>query len=198
MTTQTHDVLHHESAATVGVRDRQGVLLLVLADAAFALSVVFSYFYLRMGNTSNGWIPVDGGTADKMNSWIVVGALIVSALLFRLGFKATSLSNKGRSLACYSLSGITMLLATGIQLDQILHIPFGVSEGTYSSCYYLITYTNLIHLVLTAFIVLGIANRDRLGLLNSEKRWHPLVSNIWLNWVVISATLGAICTMYVK
>jgi len=197
MTTPTHEVMHHESAATVGVRDRQGVLLLVLADAAFAFSVVFSYFYLRMGNTQNGWIPVDGTTADKMNGWIVVGALIVATLLFRLGYQATVLSNKGRSHACYSLAAIAMLTATGIQLQQILHIPFGVSEGTYSSCYYLITYTNLIHLVLTAFIVLGIANRDRMGLFKSEKHWHPLVSNIWLNWVVISAALGAICTMFV-
>ncbi len=197
MTTPTHEVMHHESAATVGVRDRQGVLLLVLADAAFALSVVFSYFYLRMGNTQNGWIPVDGATADKMNGWIVVGALIASALLFRLGYQATVLSNKGKSLACYSLAGIALLVSIWIQLQQILHIPFGISEGTYSSCYYLITYTNLIHLVLTAFIVLGIANRDRMDLFDSEKHWHPLVSNIWLNWVVISAALGAICTMFV-
>jgi heme/copper-type cytochrome/quinol oxidase subunit 3 len=197
MTTPTHEVMHHESPATVGVRDRQGVLLLVLADAAFALSVVFSYFYLKMGNTNNGWIPEGGTSADAINGWIIVGALLVAALLFRMGYQSTVINSKGRSLAFYALSGIALLVATGLQFRQILNTPFGVAEGTYSSCYYLITYTNLIHIILTAFIVLGIANRDRIGLLDSEKHWHPLVSNIWLNWVVISAALGAICTLFV-
>ena len=43
MSVETH--AHHEDPDVVGSRNRLGVILILVADVAFALSMVFVYFY---------------------------------------------------------------------------------------------------------------------------------------------------------
>ena len=42
--THAHSNPHHEHPDVVGSRNRLGVILLIVADVAFALSMVFTYF----------------------------------------------------------------------------------------------------------------------------------------------------------
>ena len=44
MSTEVH--AHHEHPDVVGSRNRLGVILILVADIAFALAVLFTYFYL--------------------------------------------------------------------------------------------------------------------------------------------------------
>ena len=55
MSTETH--AHHEHPDVVGSRNRLGVILILVADIAFALSMVFVYFYLRAQNVNDMWLP---------------------------------------------------------------------------------------------------------------------------------------------
>jgi protein-S-isoprenylcysteine O-methyltransferase Ste14 len=61
MSVETH--AHHEHPDVVGSRNRLGVILLLVADIAFALSMVFVYFYLRGQNVNDMWLPA--ATADR-------------------------------------------------------------------------------------------------------------------------------------
>ena len=55
MSTETHT--HHEHPDVVGSRNRLGVILILVADIAFALSILFVYFYLRGQNVNDMWLP---------------------------------------------------------------------------------------------------------------------------------------------
>ena len=61
MSVETH--AHHEHPDVVGSRNRLGVILLLVADISFALSMVFVYFYLRGQNVNDMWLPA--ATADR-------------------------------------------------------------------------------------------------------------------------------------
>ena len=63
MSVETH--AHHEHPDVVGSRNRLGVILLLVADIAFALSMVFVYFYLRGQNVNDMWLPA--ATAPNLN-----------------------------------------------------------------------------------------------------------------------------------
>jgi len=54
----THTTNHHvEHPDVVGSRNRLGVILILVADIAFALSVLFVYFYLKGQNVNDMWLP---------------------------------------------------------------------------------------------------------------------------------------------
>ena len=55
--THAHSNPHHEHPDVVGSRNRLGVILLIVADVAFALSMVFTYFYLKAQNVNDMWLP---------------------------------------------------------------------------------------------------------------------------------------------
>ena len=57
MSLDTHVNPHHEHPDVVGSRNRLGVILIIVADVAFALSMVFTYFYLRSQNVNDMWLP---------------------------------------------------------------------------------------------------------------------------------------------
>ena len=48
---------HHEHPDVVGSRNRLGVILIIVADVAMALSILFVYFYLKGQNVNNMWLP---------------------------------------------------------------------------------------------------------------------------------------------
>ena len=61
-------VMHHDSPAKVGRRERLGVRLIIVADGAFVFGLIFTYFYLRNLNLNGGWVPAelgpDGGSGQ--------------------------------------------------------------------------------------------------------------------------------------
>ena len=55
--THAHTNPHHEHPDVVGSRNRLGVILLIVADVAFALSMMFTYFSLKAQNVNDMWLP---------------------------------------------------------------------------------------------------------------------------------------------
>jgi heme/copper-type cytochrome/quinol oxidase subunit 3 len=76
---------HLESLDVVGARWRTGVRLLIAADAAFLVALVFTYFYLRGLNTEGGWVPKGSPTEATWISWALAGGMVLSAALYRCG-----------------------------------------------------------------------------------------------------------------
>ena len=48
---------HHEHPDDVGSRNRLGVILILVADISFALSMMFVFFYLKSQNVHDMWLP---------------------------------------------------------------------------------------------------------------------------------------------
>jgi heme/copper-type cytochrome/quinol oxidase subunit 3 len=196
MSVETQSNPHHEHPDVVGSRNRLGVILLLVADVAMALSVLFVYFYLRQQNVNNMWLPL--ATADTpathpisaKGAWIVTGLAALGLLSHFYGLMGARAKSQAQLTLGGSFAMAFSAAALVYQFMQISSAPFTTTSGAYASSYFLIAGLNTLHLVLTLFISLGNWNRSRLGLYASD-HWHVDIVNIWWIWMTVSSLLGA-------
>jgi len=187
---------HHEHPDVVGSRNRLGVILLLVADIAFALSMLFVYFYLRGQNVNDMWLPA--ATEDRMAitplsatpGWTVTAIAAFGLLAHFYGLKGVRAGNQTQLKLGSLVAFVTSVVALGYQFNTIASAPFTFTDGAYVSCFYMFTILNFVHLALTVFISLGNWNRSRLGLYVSD-HWHVDIVRIWWVWMVVSSLLGA-------
>jgi heme/copper-type cytochrome/quinol oxidase subunit 3 len=187
---------HHESADVVGSRNRLGLILILVADITFALSVLFVFFYLKGQNVNDMWLPKATSTQDatvpvsSMGAWYVTVIAAVGLLAHRYGLMGARLKNQTQLVLGSAIAFLVSLVGLIYQGIQINNAPFTITMGAYASCYYLIAGLNFVHLALTSFISLGNWNRSRLGLYKSD-HWHVDIVNVWWIWMTVSSLLGA-------
>jgi heme/copper-type cytochrome/quinol oxidase subunit 3 len=196
MSLDTHANPHHEHPDVVGSRNRLGVILILVADIAFALSILFVFFYLKGQNVNDMWLPK--ATEDtpavvplsSMSSWYVTAIAAFGLLAHQFGLRGVRTANQTQLKLGGLVALIAALVATVYQNMQIANAPFTFYSGAYASCYYLITILNMVHLILTVFISLGNWNRSRLGIY-AHDHWHVEIVNVWWIWMTVSSLLGA-------
>jgi heme/copper-type cytochrome/quinol oxidase subunit 3 len=196
MSLDTHTNPHHEHPDVVGSRNRLGVILLIVADVAFSLSMVFTYFYLKAQNVNKMWLPAATEEIPAVTAISSAGAwkiTLVAAIGLLAHFIALGNIRKGNQsgLKTFSLIAlISSIVATVLQIQQFGAVSFTFYSGAYASCWYMFAILNTLHLLLTAFIALGNWNRSRLGIYKAD-HWHVDIVNIWWVWMVVSSLLGA-------
>jgi len=194
MSVETH--AHHEHPDVVGSRNRLGVVLLLVADIAFALSMIFVYFYLRQQNVNNMWLPA--ATSDHAAitplaakaGWTVTAIAAFGLLAHFYGLKGVRAGNQTQLKLGSLVALVASIAAIVYQFNTIATAPFTFSDGAYVSCFYMFTILNFVHIMLTIFISLGNWNRSRLGIYKSD-HWHVDIVNVWWVWMVVSSLLGA-------
>jgi len=194
MSVETH--AHHEHPDVVGSRNRLGLILILVADIAMALSVLFVYFYLKGQNVNDMWLPT--ATADtpavmavsSKGAWYVTILAAIGLLTHFYALKGVRAKNQTQLVLGGGLALVFSLAAMVYQFIQVSNAPFTTTSGAYASCYFLIAGLNALHLVITVFIALGNWNRSRLGIYKSD-HWHVDIVNIWWIWMTISSLLGA-------
>ena len=151
MSHETHaHTAHHEHPDDVGTRNRLGVILLIVADVAFALSMVFTYFYLRSQNVNDMWLPAATEETPAINPVSSSGAwriTLIAAIGLAAHFIALKNARKGNQsgLQVFGLVAlISSLVATVIQIQQFGSVPFTFYNGAYASCWYLFAIMNKI------------------------------------------------------
>ena len=192
--TTTHAV-HHDPAENVGRRERLGVRLLIVADAAFVFGTLFSYLYLRNLNTNNGWMPQGVERVAASSIWIVTIPFVIAALSHWYG---------ERNRAAFNATSVVTLLALAaglvLQFQQVLGTPFYiVEEGTmhfesaYGSSWFMLACANLIHYVLGTFVALGLAIRAHRANVDPElETWRMRTASSWFTWIAFAALASAI------
>ena len=199
MSVETH--AHHEHPDIVGSRNRLGVILLLVADIAFALSMVFVYFYLRGQNVNDMWLPAATSEHPAIEplsagpGWIVTAIAAFGLLAHIYGLKGARAQNQTQLKLGSLVALVASVVAIGYQYNTISSAPFTFSDGAYVSCFYMFAIMNLVHILLTVFISLGNWNRARLGLY-VENFWHVDIVRIWWIWMVVSSLLGAFSLSY--
>lgn len=204
MTTTTLDsghapghAAHHDDPAAVRDRQRLAVLLLIAADAAFVLSLVFTYFYLRALNTEGGWLPQGAGTVSVVSGWVIAGIVVVSAAAYRWGERGIRAGRQERLLAGLVVA-LALVLADGVlQAIQLASLPMPTTQGAYASSFIVLSGYHLVHLMLTTFLGLGVINRARLGKFTAAQHGHVEVVGLWWMWVAVSALLTALTTSFI-
>jgi heme/copper-type cytochrome/quinol oxidase subunit 3 len=199
MSVQTH--AHHEHPDVVGSRNRLGVILLLVADITFALSMMFVYFYLRGQNVNDMWLPA--ATSDRpaitalsaAPGWTVTAIAAFGLLAHLYALKGVRVGNQTQLKLGSLVAFVASVIAIAYQFNTIATAPFTFSDGAYVSCFYMFTIMNFVHLALTVFISLGNWNRSRLGLYVSD-HWHVDIVRVWWVWMVVSSLLGAFALSY--
>ena len=187
---------HHEHPDAVGSRNRLGVVLILVADIAFALSVLFVYFYLRQQNVNGLWLPKASDTAAATTPVAVAGAWYVTiiAALGLVTHRYALLGARAKNQTQLKLGSLLALVASVVALAyQVILMngtSFTITMGAYASCYFLIAGLNVMHLLFTVFIALGNWNRSRLGIYVAD-HWHVDIVNVWWIWMTVSSLLGA-------
>jgi heme/copper-type cytochrome/quinol oxidase subunit 3 len=193
----TAPVQHHDDAEVVGARWRMGVILIIVADAAFVASLVFTYFYLRGLNTEGGWLPKGSPTAAIWVSWVIAGGLVLSAALYRWG-QAGQLAGKHGQLVAGTGLAVAVVLADAVgQIIQLGTFPFRVDSGSYASSVFVLSGANLFHLLITLFVGFGLWNRARLGKYNTPGSWQVRVVGMWWSWIAVAAIISAFTTSFI-
>ena len=199
MSVETH--AHHEHPDVVGSRNRLGVILLLVADIAFALSMMFTYFYLRGQNVNNMWLPAatsDHPATTPLSAspgWTVTAIAAFGLLAHFYGLKGVRTGNQTQLKLGSLVACVASAVALVYQFNTIATAPFTFSDGAYVSCFYMFAILNFVHLALTVFISLGNWNRARLGLYVSD-HWHVDIVRVWWVWMVVSSLLGAFALSY--
>ena len=194
MSVETH--AHHEHPDVVGSRNRLGVILLLVADIAFALSMMFVYFYLRGQNVNDMWLPAateEHAAITPLSAapgWTVTAIAAFGLLAHFYGLQGARAKNQTQLKLGSLVAFVASLVALIYQLNTISTAPFTFSDGAYVSCFYMFAILNFVHLALTVFISLGNWNRSRLGLYVAD-HWHVDIVRVWWVWMVVSSLLGA-------
>lgn len=195
--TLTHNV-HHEHPDDVGSRNRLGVILILVADISFALSMMFVFFYLKSQNVNEMWLPKADGENPAIQplsinpAWTVTLIAALGMALHYFGLRSARSGNQGGLKGASLLAMLAAIAASVMQWNTIATAPFTFHEGTYVSAFYLLTIMNQVHLFLTVFISFGNWNRARMGLYKSNY-WHVDIVNVWWVWMAVSSALGAFC-----
>lgn len=199
MTTATVEVpgQHHEDIGTVGRRWRTGVLLLILADVAFVVALIFSYFYLRGLNTESSWVTAGAKTAAIWVGWAIAVVLVLSAVSFRWGVDGIRAANSKRLVTGAGVAVLLVLIDTVLQVIQLASFPFDPSANAYASSVYTLAGANLFHLLLTLFLGIGLWNRSRLGRYSAQDFWQVDIIGIWFTWIAVAALGSALATSFI-
>ena len=128
MSTETH--AHHEHPDVVGSRNRLGVILILVADIAFALSMVFVYFYLRGQNVNDMWLPA--ATADRPAieplsagpGWTVTAIVALGLLAHMYGLKGARSQNQTQLKLGSLVALVVSVVAMVYQYNTIATAPF--------------------------------------------------------------------------
>ncbi|MDQ1614829.1 MAG: Cytochrome c oxidase subunit [Actinomycetota bacterium] len=195
--TVTEPIPHHEDPITIGRRWRAGVILLIVADAAFVGSLVFSYFYLRGLNTSGAWMAKHGSGAPIWFPWFIALIVVLSAGAYRWGQVGIHAGRVSRLPVGAGIAVLLLAVDIVVQVIQLGSLPFALKDSSYTSSVYVLGGANLFHLLVTFFIGLGLWNRSRLNLYTTTEDWQVRVVGIWWNWIAIAAIVSAIPTSFI-
>ncbi|MDP1712771.1 MAG: cytochrome c oxidase subunit 3 [Candidatus Nanopelagicaceae bacterium] len=196
MSVETQTNPHHEHPDVVGSRNRLGLILILVADIAFALSVIFVYFYLKGQNVNDMWLPkaTEEHAAtipvSSMGAWYLTIVAAFGLLMHGYALAGARARNQTQLVLGSGIALLASVVGLFYQSMLFSNTSFTITMGAYASCYFLIAGLNFVHLLITAFIALGNWNRSRLGLYQAD-HWQVEIVNIWWIWMTTSSFLGA-------
>ncbi len=199
MSTVQHNTPSHRLAPEiVAHQQRRAVLFMILADAVFFGSLMFAYFYLRSLNVNDAWLPDGLNTASAPTVWIITAVTVLSALAYRSAEMGIARGQRSSFLGGSLLGLGLVIVAIGLTIHLAMTWPILMSDGSYASTFIVMTFVELVHLVILALLAIGIWNRGIQGKLDDGNYNHATLVGYFWYWVALTAVLGALTTFYVN
>ena len=201
-----------EPVATIARRGRVGLWLMIVADVAGTIALLISYTYLWSLNVNGGWAPpgarvpftesntgpqkADATWAAEWPFWVILLLVLLSTVAMWWSYKAVKAGFEAAAVTGAVLSTLLMVAALIAQWIQITTFPFGPSDGAYGSAVILLCASNLFHMLLVLFLLVGIVNRTRKGLISQDVNYQSQAVSYYMTWVVVAVLLGALVTTF--
>jgi heme/copper-type cytochrome/quinol oxidase subunit 3 len=202
---------HHETHEQRHFKERMALWLFIGGDALFLLMELFFWFYLRALNTNGLWrgdacstahpctdglgnaITQEVHKASASYTVIIAGLSVVVALLvWAVERAAQNREHRSVVTGIATLSLVVLLGAIAVQCYQFGTLPFTTVDGTYASTFLFFMGSTLAHLMLLAFIGIGLANRARLGRYDDGNWYQVHLIRIFAVWIATSVCVLAL------
>ncbi len=187
-----------EPVAVVARRNRLGIWLCIVSDAAGTVSLLIAYAYLWSLNVNGGWAPKKGAWAPDWLFWAIVLGMVVACALLWWGVKSVFAGHREGLVVAATLSSLLLLAMFILQIWQLATFPFDISESSYTSATFWLALSNAFHLSLGSLLVLAVVNRTRAGKIGVDNPFQSRLVAMWITWLCAAALLGAIFTTAMK
>jgi hypothetical protein len=202
-----------ESMNVIARRGRVGLWFIIVMSVSGTIALIISYSYLWSLNVNGGWAPpgakltanqtnntigkLKGDFAPEWPFWAIMGVVIVATAFMWWGYRSVrTKGNHGALVAGSTLALIFSIAALVAQWIQISTFPFGPTNGAYASAVLLLCASNIFNLLIVIFVLIGIVNRSRKGLINKLVWYQAQAASYWMTWVVIAFLMGVIVTTF--
>jgi heme/copper-type cytochrome/quinol oxidase subunit 3 len=96
---------------------------------------VFAYFYLRSLNSNDMWHPAGFTGPQQWAGGVIMGLVVLSALVQYLGLARIKAGHKGAWISAAVLALVLGLGAMGLQVWQLLNLPFFPGSAGFASVF---------------------------------------------------------------
>jgi heme/copper-type cytochrome/quinol oxidase subunit 3 len=180
----------HEQPLPLSSPVYQGVLLLVVIELTVMVSLMVSYFYLRMGHAL--WPPVDAGMPELAWPAVRQGLLTLSAVPI---FLAVRRRRQGASRALGWAIPLGLLLVggyLGLLVQEYSQLDYDWTTHAYGSINWTMTFYQVLHVVVIIGFGATLWVLERRGGLQGQRAaaieglalyWYFLVGSSWLGFV---------------
>lgn len=187
-----------EPVSVVARRNRLGIWLCIVSDAAGTVSLLIAYAYLWSLNVNEAWAPKKGRWAEDLLFWVIVVGMLAACLLLWWGVRGIQAGHRGRLMTGATLSSLLLLAMFILQVWQLMTFPFDIQESAYTSATFWLALSNAFHLSLGSLLVLAVVNRTRANRIAVGNSSHSRLVAMWITWLVIAAFLGSVFTTVMK
>jgi heme/copper-type cytochrome/quinol oxidase subunit 3 len=137
-----------------------GTWLLIGADFFFVLPLFFAFFFLQATNNNDMWQPKGVHPPNQALGVAAFALVVLGVVLAQSGLRhlqsqssLASFTNIGR------LASLLLLASVVVNIWQLSHVGYGISSGTYASCFFAMQIVITIEVAALALWVLSLANR---------------------------------------
>lgn len=202
-----------EPISTIARRSVLGLWLMIVADAAGTVALLISYTYLWSLNVNNGWAPpgatltavetnndipskMTGSFAAEWPFWAILGIVVLSTIAMWWAYRAARGGYQAALVTGSVLATLLMIAALVAQWVQISTFPFGPTDGAYASAVIVLCASNIFHMLIVLFLLIGMVNRSRRGLITQANNYQAQATSYYMTWVSIAVLLGALVTTF--
>ncbi|HLZ20838.1 MAG TPA: cytochrome c oxidase subunit 3 [Ktedonobacterales bacterium] len=165
---------------------RLGMLFYVLTDVILVLFLLAAYIWLRAYNTDGGWFPFKGMRLPDqgMSDWLVI-LIVVSAISFYAAYRGIRAGNQMVLRAGLAVAVILELITLVLQIRFMGQQQFSTGDGSFASTFIMLSGYHVYHLILGAFLGLGLLNRALQGKYTAERHLGLITIGYFWYWMAL-------------